>query len=361
MKIKASRFYTAKDLRIADIDLPAPKENEVQIKVMFAGICGSDLHEYEGGPIFTPGDAPQYITGCVNPVTIGHEFAGIVSAVGLNVKNFKVGDHVVPRPLVTCGKCASCKAGRWNTCDHLNFIGYSSDNGGFAEYANFREDFVHHLPDDMPFEQGALIEPLAVSYHSLGVGHFEAGQDAVVAGAGPIGLGVMAALRAKGAGKIIAVQRKGIRQTNAAEYADVVLDPVDDDVPAKILELTGGKGADVAFEATSGGSAFDVLFNSIRAEGYVVVISLSTKPFEIDPMALVMHERKVLGSLCYTAQDFEDVIELLHTGKLKIPGFITRKISLDDLVTEGFEVLCGPEKKKQIKILATPVKDLLDK
>lgn len=171
----------------------------------------------------------------------------------------------------------------------------------------------------------------------------------------------MAALRAKGAGKIIAVQRKGIRQTNAAEYADVVLDPVDDDVPARILELTGGKGADVAFEATSDGSAFDVLFNSIRAEGYVVVISLSTKPFEIDPMALVMHERKVLGSLCYTAQDFEDVIALLHDGKLRIPGFITRKIALDDLVDEGFEVLCGPEKKKQIKILATPVKELLDK
>ena len=132
-------------------------------------------------------------------------------------------------------------------------------------------------------------------------------------------------------------------------------------MPARILELTGGKGADVAFEATSDGSAFDVLFNSIRAEGYVVVISLSTKPFEIDPMALVMHERKVLGSLCYTAQDFEDVIALLHDGKLRIPGFITRKIALDDLVDEGFEVLCGPEKKKQIKILATPVKELLEK
>ena len=84
--MKATRFYTAKDLRIGEVDLPAPKDDEVQIKVKFAGICGSDLHEYEGGPIFTPGENPQYITGCTNPVTIGHEFAGVVSAIGPNVR-----------------------------------------------------------------------------------------------------------------------------------------------------------------------------------------------------------------------------------------------------------------------------------
>lgn len=359
MKEKASRFYTAKDLRIAEIDLPAPKGDEVQIKVKFAGICGSDLHEYEGGPIFTPGETPQYITGNVNPVTIGHEFAGVVAAVGPDVKNFKVGDHVVPRPLVTCGKCASCLAGNYNTCDHLNFIGYSSDNGGFAEYANFTEKFLHHMPDGMPFEQGALIEPLAVSYHSLEIAHFHEGDVAVVAGAGPIGLGVMAALKAKGASKIIAVQRKGVRQENAHLYADTVLDPEDDDVAAEINKITNGKGADCCFEATSDGSAFSMLFNSIKAGGYVAVISLSTKAFEIDPMDLVMHERHVAGSLCYTAKDFEDVLALLSSGKLEIPGFITKKIALDDIVEEGFEVLTGPEKKKQIKILVTPEKELL--
>ncbi|MEY8484656.1 2,3-butanediol dehydrogenase [Lachnospiraceae bacterium 48-21] len=359
--MKATRFYTAKDLRIGEVDLPAPKDDEVQIKVKFAGICGSDLHEYEGGPIFTPGENPQYITGCTNPVTIGHEFAGVVSAIGPNVKNFKVGDRVIPRPLVTCGKCASCLSGNYNTCDHLNFIGYSSDNGGFAEYANFTEKFVHHMPDNMKFEQGALVEPLAVSYHCLGVGHFKAGDVAVVAGAGPIGLGIMAALKAKGAGKIIAVQRKGIRQENAHKYADIVLDPNDNDVTVEINKITNGKGADVCFEATSDGSAFAVLFDSIKAGGYVVVVSLSTKAFEVDPMDLVMHERHIAGSLCYTYQDYEDVISLLSSGKLEIPGFITKKIALDDIVKEGFEVLTGPEKKKQIKILVTPEPELLGK
>ena len=119
--MKATRFYTAKDLRIGEVDLPAPKDDEVQIKVKFAGICGSDLHEYEGGPIFTPGENPQYITGCTNPVTIGHEFAGVVSAIGPNVKNFKVGDRVIPRPLVTCSIlslpwCRSFQSGRCCSC-----------------------------------------------------------------------------------------------------------------------------------------------------------------------------------------------------------------------------------------------------
>ena len=186
--MKAARFYTAKDLRVDNVPDEAPKGDEVRIQVKWCGICGSDLHEFLDGPIFTPGNTPQYVTGCTNPVTLGHEFSGVVVAVGPDVKNFKVGDRVIPEPLVVDHDCPSCKEGNYNVCDHLSFLGFVSNNGGLAEYCNFTEKFVHHMPDNMSFEDGAIVEPLSVGYHSLRAGHFEAGQTAVVAGAGPIGL-----------------------------------------------------------------------------------------------------------------------------------------------------------------------------
>ena len=357
--MKAARFYTAKDLRVDDVPLEEPKGDEVRIKVKFCGICGSDIHEYEDGPIFTPGATPQYVTGCVNPVTMGHEFSGVVDAVGPDVTRFKVGDRVIPEPLVVDGTCPSCREGNLNVCDHLSFLGFVSNNGGFAEYCNFTEKLVHKMPDDMTFEQGAIVEPLSVGYHSLEVGHFEAGQVAVVAGAGPIGLGTMACLRALGAGKIIAVQRKGVRQEYAAKYADIVLDPNTDDVVAKVKELTGGKGADVAFETTSSDQCFHLLYQLIKPHGYEVITSIWTHEVSLNPNVLVLAEKNIVGSICYNGSDFDEVIALLGAGKIQVPGYVTKKILLDDINKEGFDVLTGPAKKEQVKILVTPDKELL--
>ncbi len=357
--MKAARFYSAKDLRVDDVPRVDPVGDEVQIQVKFCGICGSDIHEYEDGPIFTPGTTPQYVTGCTNPVTMGHEFSGVVVAVGPDVKNFKVGDRVIPEPLVVDEDCPSCAAGNYNVCDHLSFLGFVSNNGGFAEYCNFTEKFVHKMPDGMSFEDGAIVEPLAVGYHSLEVGHFEAGQVAVVAGAGPIGLSTMASLRALGAGKIIAVQRAGIRQEYAAQYADVVLDPNTDDVVAKIKEMTGGKGADVAFETTSSEQCFHLLYQCIKPHGYEVITSIWTHEVSLQPNNLVLTEKNIVGSICYNGDDFDNVIALLNAGKIQAPGYVTKKILLDDINTEGFDVLTGPAKKAQVKILVTPEKELL--
>lgn len=358
--MKAARFYSAKDLRVDDVPRVDPQGDEVQIQVKFCGICGSDIHEYEDGPIFTPGTNPQYVTKCTNPVTMGHEFSGVVVAVGPEVTKFKVGDRVIPEPLFVDGDCPFCKDEDYNVCEHLSFLGFVSNNGGFAEYCNFTEKFVHKMPDSMSFEQGALVEPLAVGYHSLEVGHFEAGQVAVVAGAGPIGLSTMASLRAMGAGKIIAVQRRGIRQEYATRYADVVLDPNEDDVVARVKEMTGGKGADVAFETTSSEQCFHLLYQCIKPHGYEVITSIWTHEVSLQPNALVLTEKNVVGSICYNGSDFDEVIALLDSGKIQIPGYVTKKILLDDINKEGFDVLTSPAKKAQVKILVTPEKALLD-
>lgn len=358
--MKAARFYTAKDLRVDEVPDVAPVGDEVRIKVKWCGICGSDLHEYLDGPIFTPGSTPQYITGATNPVTMGHEFSGQVVAVGPECTKFKVGDRVIPEPLVVCNECAPCKAGQLNVCEHLSFLGFVSNNGGFAEYCNFTEKLVHKMPDNMTFEQGALVEPLAVGYHSLKVGHFEPGQVAVVAGAGPIGLATIASLKALGAGKIIAVQRKSVRQEYAKNTgADIVLDPNTDDVVAKVRELTDGKGADVAFETTSSEQCFHLLRDCIKPHGFEVITSIWVQDITMNPNVLVLPEKNVVGSICYNGSDFDEVIDLVSSGRIQVPGYITKKVYLDDIVTEGFSTLTGPEKKTQVKVLVTPEKELL--
>ena len=358
--MKAARFYTAKDLRVDIVPDEMPKGDEVRIQVKWCGICGSDLHEYLDGPIFTPGDTPQYVTGCTNPVTMGHEFSGVVVAVGPDCKKFKVGDHVIPEPLVVDGDCISCETGDYNVCEHLSFLGFVSNNGGFAEYVNFTEKFVHKMPEGMSFEQGAIVEPLSVAWHSTKVGHFEPGQVAVVAGCGPIGLATIACLKTRGASKIIAVQRKSVRQQYGLDCgADIVLDPNVDDVVAKVKELTDGKGADLAFETTSSEQCFHLLRDCIKPHGYEVITSIWVNNITMNPNVLVLTEKNVVGSICYNGPDFDEVIELLAAGKINVPNYVTKKVCLDDIVTEGFGALTGPEKKSHVKILVTPDKDLL--
>ena len=360
--MRAARFYKAKDLRVDNVPDEAPVKDEVRIKVKWCGICGSDLHEYLDGPIFTPGDTPQYVTGCTNPVTLGHEFSGEVVAVGPDVKNFKVGDRVIPEPLVVCNECPSCQTKDYNVCEHVSFVGFVSNNGGFADYCNFTEKLVHHMPDSLSYEDGAIVEPLAVAYHSLRIGHFEKGQVAVVAGCGPIGLATIACLKTMGASKIIAVQRKSIRQEYAINTgADVVLDPNVDDVVAEVKRLTDGKGADLAFETTSSEQCFHLLRDCIKPHGYEVITSIWVNNVTIQPNTLVLTEKNIVGSICYSGNDFEDVIKLLSEGKIKVPGYVTKKVGLNDIVTDGFGTLTGPDKKAHIKILVTPEEELLNK
>lgn len=358
--MKAARIYTAKDLRVDDIPEEAPIGDEVRIKVKWCGICGSDLHEYMDSPVFSPGTTPNYVTGFVNPVVMGHEFSGEVVAIGPECTKFKIGDRVVPEPLMVCYKCPPCKNGDLNICHHLGFLGFVNNNGGFAEYCNFTSSLVHKLPDSMSYEEGAIVEPLAVGYHSLKRGNFKPGMFSVVAGAGPIGLSTIGSLKAMGAGKIVCVQRKSMRQQYALENgADLVLDPEKDDVEAKIREMTGGAGADIAFETTSSEQCFHLLRHCIKNHGTEVITSIWVNTITMQPNEIVLTEKNMVGSICYNGPDFEEVIELMRTGKLKVPKYVTKKIYLEDIVTEGFHSLVGAEKKKQVKILVTPDKSLL--
>jgi len=357
--MKAALWYAKNDVRVEETAEPVVTKGTVKVKVKWCGICGSDLHEYLAGPIFIPVGKPHPLSKNQAPVVLGHEFSGEVMEVGQGVTDFKSGDRVIVEPIVACGECAACKEGKYNLCENLGFHGLCGSGGGFAEYTVFPEEFVHKIPDELSYEKAALVEPMAVALHSLRVCNFMAGETAVVLGAGPIGLATIECLKAAGAKLIVVLQRKSVRQEYALRAgANVVLDPNEVDIAAEVKKLTGGVGADVAFETTGSKTGFDVGLNSIRYDGKLVITSIWEGDINFNPNILVFTEKKIIGTLAYR-HEFPATIALMSDGRIKADGYITKKIHLDDIVKEGFGALTGPEKKKHVKILVTPDKSLL--
>ncbi|SHE30846.1 2,3-butanediol dehydrogenase [Clostridium fallax] len=357
--MKAALWYGKNDVRIEEVDEPKIKKDCVKVKIKWCGICGSDLHEYLGGPIFIPVEKPHPISGDVAPVILGHELAGEVTEVGEGVTNFKIGDRVVVEPIVACGKCSACKEGKYNLCPSLGFHGLCGGGGGFAEYTVFPQKFIHKIPDNMSYEKAALIEPIAVGFHSVRIGDFRTGDTALVLGAGPIGLATIECLKAAGARLVIVLQRKSVRQEYAKKAgADVVLDPTEVNIPEEVRKLTNGIGVDVAFETTGAKVGLDIGLESLKSAGTMVITSIWEKDIEFNPNILVFTEKKIVGTIAYR-NEFPAVIAQMADGRIKATEYITKKISLDDIVEEGFGTLTGPEKKKHVKILVTPDKSLL--
>lgn len=357
--MKAALWYNKNDVKVEDIKEPMVVDGSVKIKVMWCGICGSDLHEYLGGPIFIPVGQPHPLSGNSAPVVLGHEFSGEVVEIGEGVTKLKVGDRVIVEPIVACGKCAACKEGKYNLCSSLGFHGLCGSGGGLAEYTVFPEEYVHKIPDSMTYEKAALVEPMAVALHSIRMADFKTGDTAIVLGSGPIGLATIECLKAAGAKLVIVLQRKSVRQEYAKRAgADIVLDPTEINIVEEVKKLTGGVGVDFAFETTGAKVGFDIGLDSIKYEGTMVITSIWEKDININPNALVFSEKKIVGTLAYR-HEFPATIAQMSDGRIKAEGYITKKILLEDIVEEGFGALTGPEKKKHVKILVTPDKTLL--
>jgi (R,R)-butanediol dehydrogenase/meso-butanediol dehydrogenase/diacetyl reductase len=355
--MKAARFHGPGDIRIDDVPEPTPGPGQVQVAVDWCGICGTDLHEYLEGPIFIPPKgSPHPITGAELPVVMGHEFAGVVSAVGSGVSGVAEGDKVAVEPYYVCGECSACAAGRYNICRKLGFIGLAGPDGGFAEKCVVDQRWIHPL-GDLPTDVGALVEPLAVAYHAVRLSAIKPGGTAVVFGAGPIGLVTAASLKAVGAGQVISVEMAAARKTKASVAgADVVLDPTETNVPDAVRELTGGAGADVAFECAGIDAVLASAIGSVRPGGTVVNVAIWGHPATVQMNDLVLSEINVIGSLAYCG-DHPDTIALLQDGKVAAEQFITGRIGLEDLVKDGFRELID-NKEENVKILVSP-KDVL--
>ena len=346
--MKSARWYKAKDIRVEQIEEPKANAGQVKIKVAWAGICGSDLHEYVAGPIFIPVNTPHPVSKDVAPVVMGHEFSGVVEEVGEGVSSVKVGDLVVVEPILACSTCPACLQGKYNICSSLGFHGLSGGGGGFAEYTVVDERWVHKMPEGLSLEQGALVEPAAVAIHSVRMSKLKAGDTAVVFGVGPIGLLVIEALKVAGASKIYAVELSKERAQKALDLgATAVFNPAEEDVVAKIHESTNG-GVDVAFEVTGVPVVLQQAINSTKFEGETIIVSIWETEASFQPNTVVLSERSVKGIIAYR-DIFPAVLDLMTKGFFRAEDLVTKRITLDEIVSEGFETLVND--KQQIKIL----------
>lgn len=344
--MQAAVWHNIKDVRVEQINEPVISSGQVKVKVEWAGICGSDLHAYLHGLSMEA----HSLSGQKPPLTLGHEFSGTIVEVADDVTSHRVGERVAIEPLIYCGECYACKRGYYNQCSKVGFVGLNRD-GGFAEYVIVDNNMVHVLPDSVSYEEGALVEPTAVSFYAVRESKLKAGDSIAIFGAGPIGLLTLLSAKAAGATKIIVIDLSEERLEKAKELgATTIINGMRDDIVETIHELTDG-GVSVAFECAGAQPTMTSAVASVKQGGQVMAIAVFAKPISIDMGQLMFKAADITSTLAYR-HVFPEVIDMISTGRLDVKPVITKKIDLKDIVEEGFNQLIND--KKQAKILVKP-------
>jgi len=343
--MRAALYYGRRDLRLETAPEPNAGAGEVKLRVLYNGICGSDLHEYYDGPITTR-TTPHPLTGVANPVIMGHELCGEVVALGDDVEDLSLGDLVAVDPLESCGTCIWCTAGQYPHCPVVALHGYNRGSGGLADFTVVRRSMAHRLHPSLTPIQGALIEPLAVAWNTVNRCRLEAGQTAAIHGAGPIGIGVYLTLRRRGVEAIIFDPSPGRRAVLERLGARHVIDPSSCDPISAIRDLTGGHGAHASVDAAGGATAFRSTLLGTRVNGTAVVVAIHHAPVVIPPFDLLMPEVYLTG-VAMSAHAFPSVIEEAARGAYPLDGWV-ETIPFEGLIERGLERL---RRQEGLKIL----------
>jgi L-iditol 2-dehydrogenase len=329
-------------VEVQEVEAPVAGPDEVLVRVRAAAICGSDLGIYD----FTPA-----YSGMKLPVVMGHEFSGVVEAVGKDVAGFAVGYKVLSRSVVSCGDCRFCTAGMDNLCESSSLFGIHQD-GGFAEYIAVPQRLLYPIPEGMTFEEAALVEPLSNAVHFVkDLTPVEPGDLAVVLGIGPIGLFSAQLLRLAGAevlmtGISVDIERFKIAGKLGLETVNVdEVDPVE-----LVMERTSGRGADIAFVAVGAPSAVDQAVRLVRKRGHVTVVGIFPGDVPVPMTIVVRREITLAGAYDARAENFEQSIGLIESGKIKATELVTHRFPLDQ-AEKAFEVA---KSKVGCKVLFTP-------
>ena len=330
--MKALVAYSQTDYRLVK-DFPVPEcgKDDIIIKTEGCGICAGDLKCRHGAPMFWGGGIqPGYVKA---PFIPGHEFFGIVAALGADVKGFSLGERVTVEQIAPCNECRFCKTGSYWMCQVHKIFGFFSDLcGGMAEYVRLpKNSHVYKIPKDMPFNDALLIEPYACSKHCVDRAKINCDDIVVISGAGPLGLGMVTYARLKNPAKLIVLDLLDPRLEKAKDFgADLIWNPGKVDVCSEIMKLTDGYGCDIYIEATGHPSSVIQGMQMIRKLGRFVEFSVFEEPTVLDWS--IIGDRKeldVLGSHL-SPYCFPFVIESIAAKKLKTQGIVTRLFPLEE-------------------------------
>jgi len=300
-------------VELVDQPDPEPPPDGVVVAVHSCGICGSDVHSVEVG---------SRRRGQI----LGHELSGTIAEVGSSVTAWRHGQAVAVNPLGGCGSCAVCRQGLPFLCDRLPNLGLTAP-GGFAEYVAVPQAQLHAMPEGIDVELGAHAEPLAVALHAVGLARAAPGDDALVFGVGPIGLNVIVALRAAGAGRIVAVGRSAGRRAAAASLgADVVLDGRE----TNVAEYAAAEGLvfPQAYECSAAPDALRLCAPTLAVGGTIVEVALPSTPAAVDTRLFVGRNLHLVGSCAFGVDEYRRAVEMVTSGTLDVAPLVSERVPL---------------------------------
>jgi L-iditol 2-dehydrogenase len=333
-----------RQLEIAEVPIPAVGAGEVLIRVGACGICGSDVHGYDG----TSGRR-------IPPIVMGHEAAGRIAAVGAGVTGLAKGERVTFDSTIYCGACEYCKRGEVNLCDHRQVLGVSCGDyrraGAFAEFVSVPARVVYKLPESISFAEAAMLEAVAVAIHAVTLAEISAESTVLVVGAGTIGVLILQALRAAGCKRVFVSDVDSTRLKLAKELGSVDVLLADGGVVAQILQRTGGAGVDTALEAVGRNETVSAAIASVRKGGTVVLVGNISPDVTLPLQKVVTRQIRLQGS-CASAGEYPQAIELMARGAIRVKPLITAVAPLAE-GPQWFERLYARE-PNLMKVVLTP-------
>jgi L-iditol 2-dehydrogenase len=342
--MKALLLSSYKHLELTELPIPSPGPDEVLIRVAACGICGSDVHGYDGGS-----------GRRIPPLVMGHEAAGIVSSVGSSVKNFTPGNRVTFDSTVYCGACPSCLRGEMNLCDHRQVLGVSCGDyrraGAFAEFIAVPARILHRLPENLPFAEAAMLEAAAVAIHAVNLSSIDHNSTVLVIGAGTIGILTLQAVRARGCKKVFVTDVDQDRLKLATELGANETFLSNENLQARILELTSNQGVDIALECVGRNETVGAAIDAARKGGTVVLVGNIAPNVNLPLQKVVTRQIRLQGS-CASSGEYPRAIELLASGAIKVKPLITAIAPLEEGAS-WFERLYNRE-PNLLKVVLTP-------
>ncbi|SUK04768.1 sorbitol dehydrogenase [Staphylococcus agnetis] len=330
------------NLELKDKDIDSVHGDKVKIQVKYAGICGTDIHTFEG----------HYRVNF--PVTLGHEFSGEIIEVGDQVTKFNIGDRVTSETTYeVCGKCRYCQSKDYNLCNHRKGIGTQID-GAFTNYVIAREESVHHIPDNVSDKAAAFTEPLACAYHGVSKLDVKTGDIAVVMGPGPIGLLVAQVLKSKGARVVICgLDNDKERLIKAKELnIDKAINLQKTDLNTLINKLTNNYGADIVVECSGAVPAANQGLNILRKKGQYAQIGIfKDDEISINMSKVIQKELTIVGSRSQKPSDWEPSLNLIADGTIEVEPLITNIYDIDEWDKAYTHLKSG----EGIKVLLKPI------